>query len=133
MVRKKKGLPRALEDPNEDPNLKEGQSPEEFAKEFFGEADQPQPGLPKLDWIKTNFKTKSAAIRYLINQGYKVNAIAKHLGVKYQHVRNVATTPLKRGPNEDWRPKDERTPQPLLPTTTATKKGDGPGPDSTDT
>jgi len=104
--------------------MEEGQSPEEFAKEFFGEADQPQPGLPPLAWIKENYKTKSAAIRYLINQGHKVNAIAKHLGVKYQHVRNVATTPLKRGPNEDWRPMDERKPQPLLPATTK-KEGGG--------
>lgn len=60
-------------------------------------------GLPTLEWIKSTFTTKSAAVRYLINQGHEVKDIAKHLGMKYQHVRNVATSTLKRGPNEDWR------------------------------
>ena len=60
-------------------------------------------GLPELSWIKEQFSTKSAAVRYLVNQGHEVKDIAKHLNMKYQHVRNVATTTLKRGPNEDWR------------------------------
>jgi len=60
-------------------------------------------GLPTLEWIKETFQSKSAAVRFLINQGHEVKDIAKHLNMKYQHVRNVATTPLKRGPNEDWR------------------------------
>lgn len=58
--------------------------------------------LPSLGWIGANFKTKSAAIRYLISQGHPTNAIAELLNVRYQHVRNVKTTQLKRGPNEDW-------------------------------
>lgn len=60
-------------------------------------------GLPTVEWLKEQFGTKSATVRYLINQGFIVKDIAKHLNMKYQHVRNVSLTPLKRGPNEDWR------------------------------
>ncbi len=107
---RKRGLPRALQEEMDDEEQSTQQSPEEFAKEFFGEADKPQDdkGLPSLVWLKEQFKTKSACIRYLVNQGFETKDIAKHMGVRYQHVRNVATSPLKRGPNEDWR-------KPLLP------------------
>lgn len=60
-------------------------------------------GLPTREWLKEQFQTKSAAVRYLINQGFEVKDIAKHLDMRYQHVRNVSKTDLKRGPNEDWR------------------------------
>lgn len=60
-------------------------------------------GLPSREWLKEQFSTKSAAIRYLVNQGFEVKDIAKHLNMRYQHVRNVSKTELKRGPNEDWR------------------------------
>jgi hypothetical protein len=60
-------------------------------------------GLPALDVLKEKFKTKSAVIRHLhIDHGAKVKVIAKHLGLRYQHVRNVLKTELKRGPNEDF-------------------------------
>lgn len=114
MMGKKSGLPRALEqtDENGDPIRPndDSQSPEEFAREFFGDAATPQDdkGLPSREWLKDQYKTKSAAIRYLVNQGFAIKDIAKHLDIKYQHVRNVATSQLKRGPNEDWRPKAER-------------------------
>ena len=45
-----------------------------------------------------SMKTKSAAIRLLWNDGYSKSAIAKYLGIRYQHVRNVLTKELKRGP-----------------------------------
>lgn len=99
--RSSKGLPRALQETDEEgpnePTL------EEFVKEMHGQADQPQDGLPSLDWLKSTFSTKSAVIRYLTSQGFDVKTIAKHLGMRYQHVRNVAKSELKRGPNEDWR------------------------------
>lgn len=60
-------------------------------------------GLPTKEWLKEQFSTKSAAVRFLINQGFEVKDIAKHLDMRYQHVRNVSKTELKRGPNEDWR------------------------------
>jgi hypothetical protein len=120
-----------------DPEVTEGGVPhsdsppslQEFLAETFGE-DAPAPppagatagelqpsegdgtGLPSLGWIKANYKTKSAAIRFLVsrtddngNPLHKVADIANLLGVKYQHVRNVKVTPLKRGPNEPWDPK----------------------------
>lgn len=60
-------------------------------------------GLPTREFLKEQFSTKSACVRYLINQGFEVKDIAKHLSMRYQHVRNVSKTELKRGPNEDWR------------------------------
>lgn len=84
---------------------------EEFVRDLHGSSDVPQEGLPSLPWLKEQFETTSARIRYLVNQGYEVKLIAKHLGVRYQHARNVATSSLKRGPNEDWR-------KPLLEGTT---------------
>lgn len=101
--RKSRGLPAAVEAEEELKESFEGKTPEEFAKEMFGEADKPQEGLPSLEWLKQNFQTKSACIRYLHNQGVATKVIAKHLGVRYQQARNVITNPLKRGPNEDWR------------------------------
>jgi hypothetical protein len=90
---------------------------EHFLHETFPEEAPPgghpppeEGKLPSLAWIKANFKTKSAAIRWLVSRkrpnseepAFSVSSIAKLLGVKYQHVRNVKTTQLKRGPNEDW-------------------------------
>lgn len=43
----------------------------------------------------SHLKTKSAKIRALAAQGYKVAEIAKILGIIYQHARNVLITPLK--------------------------------------
>lgn len=44
------------------------------------------------------FTTKSAQIRHLANIGWSRGQIAKGLGIRYQHVRNVLIQPLKRGP-----------------------------------
>jgi hypothetical protein len=98
--KRSRGLPKALETDDEEPKQ---QSPEEFAREMFGSAETPQTGLPSAEWLKEQFQTKSAAVRYLVNQGHEVKTIAKHLDMRYQHVRNVANSTLKRGPNEDWR------------------------------
>lgn len=40
--------------------------------------------------------SKSAKIRYLTGQGMKRGRIAKILDIRYQHVRNVQITPVKR-------------------------------------
>ena len=93
---KKTGKPKEMDEPEVVPM-------EQFIKEMHGQADIPQNGMPTLDWIKEQFQTKSAAVRYLVNQGFEVKDIAKHLGMRYQHVRNVSLQTLKRGPNEDWR------------------------------
>ena len=41
-------------------------------------------------------ETKSAKIRALAAKGWSRGDIARVLGIKYQHVRNVLTTPLKK-------------------------------------
>jgi DNA-binding NarL/FixJ family response regulator len=92
----------------------------DFLAETFGHSDigpEPEPTppegtLPSILWIRKNFKTKSAAIRYLISKGHQVKDIANLLNVKYQHVRNVKVTHLKRGPNESWLPASERKADP---------------------
>ncbi len=44
----------------------------------------------------SKFETKSAKIRYLNSVGKTRSEIAKILEIRYQHVRNVLITPLKR-------------------------------------
>lgn len=45
---------------------------------------------------KKGWKNKSQIIRGLDGEGFSRSAIAKFLGIKYQHVRNVLVQPLKR-------------------------------------
>lgn len=107
----KKGLPKAVQ---AELDQEEGKATEPTLEQFIqglhGESTQNalDPRLPTMEWIKANYKTKSAAIRYLVSLGIPVKVIAKFLDIKYQHARNVATSELKRGPNEDWRPKQEQ-------------------------
>jgi len=105
---RKKGLPKKLEaarqredDERPEPTM------EQVITELHGQMDNPQDALPSLEWLKSQYRTKSAIIRYLTSLGHSVGVIHKHTGIKYQMVRNVAVTPLKRGPNEDWRPKPQ--------------------------
>lgn len=42
------------------------------------------------------YKTKSAIIRLLHAEGMSRGSIAKKLGIRYQHVRNVLITPIKK-------------------------------------
>lgn len=41
-------------------------------------------------------QTTSAKIRLLNAEGFENGQIAKFLAIRYQHVRNVLTTPMKR-------------------------------------
>lgn len=127
-VARKKGLPPQLvrieeraEEIEELIERGEPTSPEEFMDQMFGshieEEPQNEHGLPSHVWLKSQFKTKSAAIRHLVEKGFAIKHISKHLGIKYQHARNVATQKLKRGPNESWLPKDKR-PKDFQPLTT---------------
>jgi len=53
----------------------------------------------KLDPIQVELDkltTKSSKIRYLTTLEWKRGDIAKKLGVRYQHVRNVQLQPLKK-------------------------------------
>lgn len=100
-----KGLPKALQELEEPEKAKAEPTLEEFVNEMHGDhsTSKPVEGWPSIEWLQDTFQTKSAIIRYLISTGKEVKDIAKHLGMRYQHVRNVAKGELKRGPNEDWR------------------------------
>lgn len=41
-----------------------------------------------------SLSTKSAQIRYLYSEGWEKGDIARSMGIRYQHVRNVLITPL---------------------------------------
>ena len=43
-----------------------------------------------------SFQTTSAKIRFLHSLGNERGAIAKKLNIRYQHVRNVLITPIKK-------------------------------------
>lgn len=49
-----------------------------------------------LESYMSEYKTKSALIRYLDSQGWTRGTIAKFMGIRYQHVRNVLITPIKK-------------------------------------
>lgn len=42
------------------------------------------------------YKTKSATIRHLHSEGLTTGQIAKVLGIRYQHARNVLVTPVTK-------------------------------------
>lgn len=104
----KTGKPKVLTDEHDDA-IPKVEPTEQNLGEFINEAhgdntlSQPVDGMPSVEWLQDQFKTKSAVIRYLTSQKFEVKQIARHLGMRYQHVRNVAKSTLKRGPNEDWR------------------------------
>jgi hypothetical protein len=110
--RHRQGLPKELQaEEDEAAGRKAEPTMDDFIRMMHGDAAVDQSGLPSREWLKEQYQTKSAAVRYLVNQGFEIKQIAKHLDMRYQHVRNVAKNPLKRGPNEDWRPK---SPPPTL-------------------
>lgn len=49
-----------------------------------------------LEQLMSELKTKSATIRFLSSKGWANGKIAKFMGIRYQHVRNVLITPLKK-------------------------------------
>jgi len=48
---------------------------------------------PEMDRVCSGLPTKSAKIRALARAGYQRADIARHLGIRYQHVRNVLERP----------------------------------------
>lgn len=107
MGKGKTGKPRALEGDPEVDEVEPGETLDEFLRENLRtseiEVRAPGPGgLPSLAFLQAHFKTKSASIRYMNTLGHKPAVIAKHLGFRYQMVRNILTNQLKRGPNEDF-------------------------------
>lgn len=51
--------------------------------------------IPTVKELTEKFSTTSARIRKLNNMGLTRGQIAKHLGIRYQWVRNVLNTPVK--------------------------------------
>lgn len=51
-------------------------------------------GIAKVD--VSGLSGKSAKIRFYLSKGFSRNVIAKHLDIRYQHVRNVEVTLLKK-------------------------------------
>lgn len=49
-----------------------------------------------VEGLMKKFVTKSAVIRHLDSEGVKRGEIAKMLNIRYQHVRNVLITPIKK-------------------------------------
>lgn len=108
--RTKKGLPKSMAEAielAEEDHRAEPDEPtlETFITEMHGAPPEVQGERtwPTKDWLQSQFQTKSAIIRFLVSEGFAIKDIARNYGFKYQHVRNVATNNLKRGPNEDWR------------------------------
>ncbi len=91
---------------------------DDFLIEVHGESSHSN--MPTIQWLKDTFKTKSARIRYLYQAGHTLKEIQQHLQLRPQHVRNVLTTALKRGPNEGFNLSDGQVTSsinqvPLLP------------------
>lgn len=49
-----------------------------------------------MEGLAQTYKTKSAVIRFLNAQGFATKHIAVFMDIRYQHVRNVLTTALKK-------------------------------------
>lgn len=61
------------------------------------ESEMQKVTIKKIEKSKlVSFETVSAKIRYLDSRNYSKSEIARILGKRYQHVRNVLITPLKR-------------------------------------
>ena len=65
------------------------------------------------DIEQRGWKNKSQIIRGLAGENFSPSAIANFLDIRYQHVRNVLTTVMKRGPHQ------------AAATTTTTNKAEG--------
>ena len=88
---------------SEEETLQSPESLEQFLSDMHHDAPKlvdSDTGLPSVEWLKSNFKTKSATIRYLGTLGFDAKTISHHIGVQYQHAYNVLHQDLKRGPNE---------------------------------
>jgi len=62
--------------------------------------EQVSPSLPSPSYDESHLSsltTTSSKIRYLDSCGIKRGPISKILGIRYQWVRNVLITPLKKG------------------------------------
>jgi len=50
----------------------------------------------KYEDLMIEHKTKSSVVRFLFSEGHNRSQIAKFMDIRYQHVRNILVTPLKK-------------------------------------
>jgi uncharacterized protein with HEPN domain len=65
-------------------------------KQFEAIVEYASPTALDLQALMTEHKTKSAVIRHLTSLGKSRSEVAKFMGIRYQHVRNVLTQPIKQ-------------------------------------
>lgn len=65
-------------------------------KQFEAIVEYASPTVLDLQALMTEHKTKSAVIRHLTSLGKSRSEVAKFMGIRYQHVRNVLTQPVKQ-------------------------------------
>jgi hypothetical protein len=70
--------------------------PTETPETFGAIIEIASPPVLDLEALMVTHKTKSAVIRHLTSLGKSRSDIAKFMGIRYQHVRNVLTQPLKQ-------------------------------------
>ena len=75
---------------------------------------------PPMDDITSGFQTKSDKIRALAKVGYSRAEIARHLSIRYQHVRNVLIDDERAARTAPW----------IQPAATTAGTGVSPAPDS---
>lgn len=73
-----------------------GQKPDE-GPEVDANGRKKKVDLTMEELAELGLKNKSQVIRYLDANGYSRSAIALFLNIRYQFVRNVLVTPLKKG------------------------------------
>lgn len=66
------------------------ETPEDFFASVEAESD-----TPSMDWLRDNFKSKSAIIRYLDHKGKDVKSIVGITGFEYRHVYSVVSKAKK--------------------------------------
>lgn len=68
-----------------------------FVEDTINTVSLPEPKVDQTyDELMITHKTKSNLIRFLSSQGKSRSDISKFMNIRYQHVRNVLTTPLKK-------------------------------------
>lgn len=66
------------------------------ASKAVTETTKTEPTFNRAEFMAKHGGTKSGAIRALIKDGKSRGEVAKLMGIRYQHVRNVMITPIKK-------------------------------------
>jgi DMSO/TMAO reductase YedYZ molybdopterin-dependent catalytic subunit len=80
--------PKILPDLTQQPQETSETAPHEAWVNEVSDKKEPETNQ-RLNELMTEHKTKSGVIRHLHGEGWTRGAIAKFMGLRYQHVRNV--------------------------------------------